>query len=116
MRPPPLSLLDALVEERIQSAIARGELDGLPGAGRPLELGDDALVPPEVRAAYRVLKNAGYAPPEVAARADVARLEALLPRIAAGDARRKLVVKIALLRARLSAPADTRAARGRARA
>ena len=29
-----LTLLDALAEARIEEAIARGELDGLPGAGR----------------------------------------------------------------------------------
>ena len=36
-----LTLLDALAEARIEEAIARGELDGLPGAGRPLVLDDD---------------------------------------------------------------------------
>ena len=29
-----LTLLDAFAEARIEEAIARGELDGLPGAGR----------------------------------------------------------------------------------
>ena len=39
-----LTLLDALAEARIEEAIARGELDGLPGAGRPLVLDDDRLI------------------------------------------------------------------------
>jgi hypothetical protein len=58
-------MFDLLAERRIAEAIARGELDGLPGAGRPLELDDDSLVPQELRAAHRILKNAGIAPPEV---------------------------------------------------
>ena len=58
-------MFDLLAERRVAEAIARGELDDLPGAGRPLDLDDDALVPEELRAAYRILKNAGIAPPEV---------------------------------------------------
>lgn len=60
-----MKLLDALVEQRIAAAAARGEFDALPGAGAPLPLGDDALVPEEVRVANRILKNAGFAPPAV---------------------------------------------------
>jgi Domain of unknown function (DUF1992) len=58
-------MFDLIAERRIAEAIARGELEGLPGEGRPLELDDDALVPEELRAAHRILKNAGIAPPEV---------------------------------------------------
>ncbi len=57
--------LDQLVERRVQAAIARGEFDKLPGAGRPLVLDDDPLVPEELRVAYRILKNAGCVPPEL---------------------------------------------------
>src|SRR5579875_1838720 len=60
-----MKLLDALVEQRIAAAVARGEFDDLPGAGAPLALDDDALVPEEVRVANRILKNAGFAPPAV---------------------------------------------------
>jgi hypothetical protein len=60
-----MKLLDALVEQRIAAAAARGEFDDLPGAGLPLDLGDDALVPEEVRVANRILKNAGFVPPAV---------------------------------------------------
>lgn len=57
--------LDALIERRIEAAIARGEFDRLPGAGKPLALDDDAHVPAELRTAYRLLKNSGYLPPEL---------------------------------------------------
>ena len=60
-----MKLLDALVEQRISAAAARGEFDNLPGAGEFLEFGDDALVPEEVRVANRIMKNAGFVPPAV---------------------------------------------------
>ncbi|HEY1998718.1 DnaJ family domain-containing protein [Paraburkholderia sp.] len=60
-----MRLLDALVEQRIAAAAARGEFDDLPGSGVPLALEDDVLVPQEVRVANRILKNAGFVPPAV---------------------------------------------------
>jgi hypothetical protein len=60
-----MKLLDALVEQRIAAAAARGEFDDLPGAGAPLDMDDDLLVPDEVRVANRILKNAGFVPPAV---------------------------------------------------
>lgn len=60
-----------LIERRIDEARREGQFDDLPGAGRPLELDDDRLVPEELRAAYRVLKNSGYLPPEVEALRDL---------------------------------------------
>ncbi|MBN3764684.1 DnaJ family domain-containing protein [Burkholderia sp. Ac-20365] len=60
-----MKLLDALVEQRIAAAAARGEFDDLPGTGAPQVLDDDALVPEEVRVANRILKNAGFVPPAV---------------------------------------------------
>ena len=98
-----LALLDALAEARIEEAIARGELDDLPGAGRPLVLDDDRLIPEELRAAYRLLKNAGFVPPEVEARRDVADLVALLATLDDDATRRRALAKLALLKARLEA-------------
>ena len=40
---------ESIAEQRIQEAMARGELEGLPGEGRPLDLEDDRLVPEELR-------------------------------------------------------------------
>lgn len=71
-------LIDRLAETRIAEAIARGELDNLPGAGKPLAFDDDNHVPPELRAAYRLLKNAGFVPPEVELRHEIGRAEDLL--------------------------------------
>jgi len=74
--------LDALVERRIQAAIARGEFDNLPGAGRPLALDDDPLVPEELRVACRLLKNAGFMPPELQ---QVSQVNQLLGAISRGE-------------------------------
>ena len=94
--------LDAIAERRIREAQARGELDDLPGAGAPLELDDDALVPEDLRVAYRILKNAGFVPPEVEAFSEIARLEDLVNREGEDTAARaKAVRKLALLRTRL---------------
>lgn len=71
-------LIDQLVEARISDAQARGEFDNLPGAGKALQLQDEAMVPEELRAAYRLLRNAGYLPPGVQLRREIAQVEQLL--------------------------------------
>ncbi|WP_035051437.1 DnaJ family domain-containing protein [Andreprevotia chitinilytica] len=58
--------LTELAERRIAQARDAGEFDNLPGAGAPLPDDElDPLVPEHQRIAYRVLKNAGYIPPEL---------------------------------------------------
>lgn len=94
-------LLDRLAEQRIAEAMARGEFDDLPGAGQPLELDDDTLVPEELRVAYRLLKNAGFVPPEVEARRELASLEELLACTDDAGERDRALKKLHLLSARL---------------
>lgn len=60
-----MALLDQIVEDRIQAALARGDLNDLPGAGRPLRLDDDSMVPEHLRMGLRILRNAGMVPPEI---------------------------------------------------
>jgi hypothetical protein len=74
MAKPALPGFALLVEQRINEAMARGDFDHLPGAGKPLDLDDDRLVPEEDRIAFRIMKNAGYLPPEVERLAEVERL------------------------------------------
>ena len=54
--------LERFSERRIQEAVDAGEFDNLEGMGQPLKHEDTSLVPPEMRAAYRVLANSGFAP------------------------------------------------------
>ena len=70
--------LDRIAEARIREAIERGELRGLPGEGKPLQLDDDSAIPEELRVAYRILKNAGFLPPELQLRKEVREAEQLL--------------------------------------
>jgi len=68
----------AIAERKIQEAMERGEFDGLRGKGKPLALEDEAPVPPELRIAYKVLKNAGYLPPELELHNEIVRLRDLI--------------------------------------
>lgn len=87
--PPPIAGFDALVEKHVREAQAQGVFDNLPGAGSPLKLDDDAMVPEELRAAYRILKNSGYVPPEVAALRDLREVELMLDHARDEAARRR---------------------------
>ena len=56
-----------IAEIKIRQAIENGELSNLPGQGESLAIDNSlALVPPEERVAFRVMKNAGLVPDEVA--------------------------------------------------
>ncbi|HWQ14541.1 MAG TPA: DUF1992 domain-containing protein [Roseiflexaceae bacterium] len=60
---------ESVVDQLLDKARAEGAFDNLPGQGRPLEQeAEEAHVPPELRAGFRMLKNAGFAPPWVEAR------------------------------------------------
>jgi hypothetical protein len=96
-------MLDFLVEQKLEDAVSRGELENLPGEGRPLELDDDPLVPQDVRVAYRMLKNAGFVPPEVEAVNDIAALERLAAETSDDAARTRATRKLALLKTRIEA-------------
>ncbi len=71
-------LLDQWAERHIVDAQKKGELDNLPGSGEPLLLDDDSNVPAELRAGYRLLKNAGCLPPELEYRKEALQLIDLL--------------------------------------
>ncbi|MDE5832902.1 MAG: DUF1992 domain-containing protein [Desulfovibrio sp.] len=73
-----LNALTIIAEQRIADAIRDGEFDNLPGAGKPLPIEDLNAVPEEFRMAYKILKNAGYAPPEIQERKEMSRLADLL--------------------------------------
>lgn len=92
--------LDSLVEARIERALERGELTDLPGQGRPLSLEDDTCVAPELRLAYRILKNAGYVPEEIEMRREIMGLAVLID-ATDGAERTRAIARRDWLRARL---------------
>lgn len=91
-----MDIVDKIAEARIQEALEKGQLSNLPGAGEPLKLDDDHMIPEELRAGYRLLKNAGFLPPELQLRKDIAEAEQLLLQVDDRDA-----AKYACARARL---------------
>ena len=57
---------DEEIARHLREALASGELAGTPGFGKPLP--EDAgweATPEELRMPFKILKNAGFAPPEV---------------------------------------------------
>jgi hypothetical protein len=98
---PALNLLDQLAEAQIEEAIERGVFDHLPGAGGPLHMEDDSMVPENLRAAYRILRNSGYLPREVTIRSEIRNVESLIGRMTEGHERAAAVKRLSLLRARL---------------
>ena len=77
-------LLDQWAERHILDAQRKGEFDSLPGEGATLVLDDDSCIPAELRAAWRLLKNAGCLPPELQQRKDAIELNELLRSINQG--------------------------------
>lgn len=94
--------IDQLVEQHIRAAQEKGELSNLPGEGAPLQLDDDSGVPPELRSAYRLLKNAGFLPPELEMRREALELNDLLRQLDPADQHAEsLHKKLALLEMQL---------------
>jgi hypothetical protein len=64
---------DTLIEKQIRAAQERGLFDDLPHQGQPLPYENDAAAG-EMASAFRILRNAGAAPPWIEADKEVRRL------------------------------------------
>lgn len=53
---------ESVVDKQIREAMERGEFDNLLGQGEPLNLNKEPHTPPEWDAAFRMLREAGFAP------------------------------------------------------
>jgi hypothetical protein len=73
-----MSIIDKIAEGYIQEAMEKGEFDNLSTVGKPLKLDDDSMVPRELRAGYRLLKNSGHLPPELGLIKEIRDVEALI--------------------------------------
>jgi hypothetical protein len=91
-----------IAERRILEAIREGAFDDLPGAGQPLELEDDSNVPEDLRVAYKILKNAGCVPKEVALRKEIVQTEDLLDNMEDTRAKYRQLKKLNYLITRLN--------------
>lgn len=89
-----------IAEERIRQAQEKGELDNLPGAGRPLDLADDANIPDELKMAYRLLKNGGYLDDVSLREGDVETLRDLMPKASDEGAKLRQMLTLQVVEAR----------------
>lgn len=97
------TIFEILAERHISEAVLRGDLDGLPGAGKPLEFEDDRLVTPEQRMVNRILKNAGFTPREIVLRKEIAALQQEIRNTPRGERRDRLNRELAMLLVQVSA-------------
>ncbi len=86
-----------IAEQRIKEAMANGAFDNLKGKGRPLVFEDDSFVPQDLKMAYKILKNAGFLPPEIEAEKEIKKTEDLLVSIHDEKMRYKQAKKLNVL-------------------
>lgn len=98
-----LACFQRLADERIKKAQSEGQFDDLPGAGRPLDMEDDSLVPPDLRMAYKILRNAGFVPPEVSDRKELMTVMDLLESAPDERHRYRQMKKLEVIAARIQA-------------
>jgi DnaJ-like protein len=79
-----------IAEQRIREAMDQGFFDNSPYRGRPVHLEDDASIHPELRMAFKILRDAGCLPPEVELRREIATLSELLDAIVDPEERRRI--------------------------
>jgi hypothetical protein len=96
------SIVQAIAERKIQQAMTEGTLLDLSHwKDKPLPPDDMAEVPADLRMAYRLLKNAGYVPEEVAVRKEITRIEQLLENCRDEQEKLRQLKKIACLKTKL---------------
>ena len=94
---------ESIVEERIKKAQKEGQFENLEGANKPLEF-ETYTGPEEMRMAHKILKNAGFLPPEVELRKKIFETEQLLDAACEDDsAKDKISRRLAYLMKKLDA-------------
>lgn len=93
----PWSVIGMVAEKRIEDAMQAGMFDNIPGQGKPLQLEDDSHIAPELRMAYKILRNAGCLPPELEERKEINRLVELLEECEDEQAKVRQIQKIRFL-------------------
>ena len=97
----PLGIIASIAEQRIQKAQEEGAFAHLPGLGKPLLLEDESHIPEDLRMAYKVLRNAGFVPPELEERKEVSRLLDLLEKESDEQEQLQLMQKVQYLLQRI---------------
>ena len=74
-------MIDAIrliAERKISKAIQEGLLDNKEWRNKPLPATYDNMVPEELRMGHKILKNAGYLPPEIETKKEIQQIEDML--------------------------------------
>ncbi len=93
---------DKIIEDRIKKAKEEGKFDDLPGKGKKIEFEDDSNIPEELRLSYKILKNAGFVPPEVELRKEIMQIESLMKENDDLTERKRLLKKLNFLRLKVN--------------
>lgn len=67
--------VESAIEQKIKEAMARGEFDNLPGAGKPIDLDAYFNTPEDLRMAFAMLKSNEFVPEEVEIFKEIAELD-----------------------------------------
>lgn len=97
-----LEAIRLIAERRITEAIQNGQLVNEDWRNKPLPMTNDNLVPEELRMAHKILKNAGYLPPEIETKKEIQQLEELLADCDDEQTRLKQIKKLNYLIMKLS--------------
>ena len=82
-----MDFLARIAEKKIQAALERGELRSPELEGKPLRFDSLAFVPDDLRIGYKLLKDAGFIPPEMELRKEIVTLKELLETATDGEER-----------------------------
>lgn len=102
-----MDCLAFIAEQKITQAIEKGELKSSGWKNKPLNLDDDRMVPEDLKMAYKLLKNAGYLPPEIEQRKEITRLEELIARTEDEHERLQQMRKLSVLLMKVDATRTT---------
>lgn len=86
-----------IAEQKIAQAMKEKDLVSPEWKNKPLPLEDDHFVPEDLKMAYKMLKNAGYLPPEIEERKEIQRIEDLIASTEDEHERVKQMKKLSVL-------------------
>jgi hypothetical protein len=99
-------MIDAIriiAERKISESIEEGLLNIEAWHNRPLPKSNDCMIPDDLRMAYKMLKNAGYVPPEIETKKEIQKLEDLIAASEDEHTRVKQIKKLNYLEMKLDA-------------
>jgi hypothetical protein len=87
-------IFEIIAERKIREAMERGDFDNLPNRGKPLPPDGLDRVPPDLRIAYKIMKNAHILPEELELRKSILNLQKLLDACCDDEEQMKLQKKL----------------------